>query len=185
MASTVCPTAEVGDQNSSKETIVSPRKTCIIRWFLKPVSNFNWWFFFPFIWTSRGKLSRPRSFRLLPNSISCTLSSTGSPRRKPSPFWSSPPPQSEHAASELPVSFSPPVFCSWRVMLTHGSRAQEQMRRRCESSGSPYPSVFLPSHKGQMDACSLLSYLMTFGDFWPLSYFLWQIRHLAVVEVRH
>lgn len=44
-------------------------------------------------------------------------------------------------------------------------RAQERTRRRCESSGFLYPSVFLPSHKEQMDACFLLFYSMIFGDF--------------------
>lgn len=49
--------------------------------------------------------------------------------------------------------------------------AQERRHRHCESSGFLYPSVFLPSHREQMGAYSLLFYLI-FGDFWQLSYFL-------------
>lgn len=122
-------------------------------------------FFLSVIYTFNRGCPRKCFFKLLPNSTSCILSSTGSLRRKPSPFCSSPHPQSEHAVFERPVSFSPPVFCSWLVMLIHESRAQERTRRRCESSGFLYPSVFLPSHKEQMDACFLLFYSMIFGDF--------------------
>lgn len=68
-------------------------------------------------------------------------------------------------------------------MLIHGSRAWGQKHRRCESSGFLYPSVSLPTRRGQTGACVLLFSRMTSGDSW-FSCLLGQLRHLVVAEGR-
>lgn len=65
----------------------------------------------------------------------------------------------------------------------HLPRAWGQKHRRCESSGFLYPSVSLPTRRGQMGACVLLFSRMTSGDSW-FSCLLGQLRHLVVAEGR-